>query len=88
MKLSKLLTLLIFTGFFCSQVQAAKKNLSPEMEDLIQGPLLNSQGKEVSKDVLAGKTIGIYFSAHWCPPAEASLPSLLTSETPTKKTLK
>ena len=61
MKLAKLLPLLILTVFFFSQTQAAKKNLSSGMEDLFQGPLLNSNGKEVSKDVLAGKTIGIYF---------------------------
>ena len=85
MKLSKLLTLLIFTVFFCSQVQAAKKNLSPEIEDLIQGPLLNSQGKEVSKDVLAGKTIGIYFSAHWCPPCRGFTPKLVDFRDSNKK---
>lgn len=58
MTLTKLLPLLILTVFFFSETEAAKKNLSSGMEDLIQGPLLNSNGKEVSKDVLAGKN-------HW-----------------------
>ena len=85
MTLTKLLPLLILTVFFFSKTEAAKKNLSSVMEDLIQGPLLNSNGKEVSKDVLAGKTIGIYFSAHWCPPCRGFTPKLVDFRDSNKK---
>merc|ERR1712151_774164 len=30
----------------------------------------------VGKEALAGKTLGIYFSAHWCPPCRAFTPKL------------
>jgi len=33
-------------------------------------------GALVGKDAVAGKTIGIYFSAHWCPPCRAFTPTL------------
>ena len=85
MTLTKLLPLLILIVFFFSKTEAAKKNLSSGMEDLIQGPLLNSNGKEVSKDVLAGKTIGIYFSAHWCPPCRGFTPKLVDFRDSNKK---
>lgn len=50
---------------------------SAGLEELFPGPILDSKGKEVSKDVLAGKTIGIYFSAHWCPPCRTFTPNLV-----------
>lgn len=39
--------------------------------------LLVADGSEVSLDELAGKTIGIYFSAHWCPPCRGFTPVLV-----------
>lgn len=39
--------------------------------------LTQADGKEVSPDKLAGKTIGIYFSAHWCPPCRQFTPMLV-----------
>merc|ERR1719265_2191028 len=30
----------------------------------------------VGKDAIAGKTLGIYFSAHWCPPCRGFTPVL------------
>ena len=38
---------------------------------------MDSKGKEVSANVLAGKTVGIYFSAHWCPPCRTFTPNLV-----------
>ena len=57
----------------------AKQSDSPSagLEELFPGKLLDSDGKEVSKDVIAGKTVGIYFSAHWCPPCRTFTPSLV-----------
>jgi len=35
------------------------------------------KGKEtVGKDAIAGKTLGLYFSAHWCPPCRGFTPKL------------
>jgi nucleoredoxin len=33
-------------------------------------------GKFVGKDAIAGKTLGLYFSAHWCPPCRGFTPKL------------
>ena len=85
MKLLKLLPLLILLPIFFCETNAAKKKLSPQLEDLFQGPLLDSNGQEVDKSVLAGKTIGIYFSAHWCPPCRGFTPKLVEFRNSNKK---
>jgi len=85
MKILKLLPILILSSLFFSPVYAAKKKLSPQLEELFQGPLLDSNGKEVDKSVLAGKTIGIYFSAHWCPPCRGFTPKLVEFRDSNKK---
>jgi thiol-disulfide isomerase/thioredoxin len=77
MKLLKLLPVLIILPVFFGETYASQKKLSLQLEDLFQGPLLDSNGKEVDKSVLAGKTIGIYFSAHWCPPCRGFTPKLV-----------
>lgn len=48
------------------------------MEELLGATLLSSGGKEVScKDALEGKrAVGLYFSAHWCPPCRGFTPKL------------
>jgi nucleoredoxin len=85
MKISKILPALILSSILCLQAKAEQKRLSPELEDLFQGPLLDSQGKEVSKKMLGGKTIGIYFSAHWCPPCRSFTPKLVKFRDANKK---
>ncbi len=39
--------------------------------------LLKADGSEVPVKALAGKTVGIYFSAHWCPPCRGFTPVLV-----------
>ena len=39
--------------------------------------LLTADGSEVATKDLSGKTIGIYFSAHWCPPCQQFTPVLV-----------
>jgi len=39
--------------------------------------LTDAAGGEVSRDVLKGKMVGIYFSAKWCPPCRAFTPGLV-----------
>jgi thiol-disulfide isomerase/thioredoxin len=50
---------------------------SSAIHDLFGKELTNSRKKKVSVDALAGKTIGIYFSAHWCPPCRTFTPMLV-----------
>jgi nucleoredoxin len=39
--------------------------------------LEDAQGQKVALDQLNGKLIGLYFSAHWCPPCRAFSPKLV-----------
>ncbi len=39
--------------------------------------LIDVGGKAVSPEVLQNKIVGIYFSAHWCPPCRAFSPELV-----------
>lgn len=43
---------------------------------LIPATLENAAGKTVSREQLAGKYVGVYFSAHWCPPCQVFTPKL------------
>jgi len=47
------------------------------VKELLGGGLKNNKGdKFASEAALAGKTIGLYFSAHWCPPCRGFTPTL------------
>ena len=86
MKITNLtLTLCFLTSF--TLVGFGKPSSSPSagLEELFPGPILDANGKEVSKDVLAGKTVGIYFSAHWCPPCRSFTPNLVKFRDKNKK---
>merc|ERR1712137_1023358 len=54
-----------------AQMVGVTKNLG----DLLGTKLLGKNG-DVSIDELKGKTVGIYFSAHWCPPCRGFTPQL------------
>merc|ERR1719160_2204243 len=43
---------------------------------LFGSELVTKEGKGSTDALLAGKTIGIYFSAHWCPPCRGFTPKL------------
>lgn len=43
----------------------------------IPSQLVDSSGKAVSASSLQGKFVGVYFSAHWCPPCRAFTPALV-----------
>ena len=45
--------------------------------ELFGKQLRNNRKKKVSVDELNGKIIGIYFSAHWCPPCRGFTPKLV-----------
>mmetsp|Transcript_22641 Transcript_22641/g.41887 ORF Transcript_22641/g.41887 Transcript_22641/m.41887 type:complete len:425 (+) Transcript_22641:73-1347(+) len=50
----------------------------PSLEDCLRGPYLSSAGgtEPVDEGALAGKHVGLYFSAHWCPPCKMFTPVL------------
>ena len=59
----------------------ASPSLSPAAEalavNLLPAVLHDADGKDVDPATLKGKHIGLYFSAHWCPPCRAFTPSLV-----------
>ncbi len=57
----------------------AEQPIPPEIEALFGKRLVNAKGKKVSSAELAGKKIGIYFSASWCPPCRAFTPQLVAA---------
>ena len=44
--------------------------------DVIGTEFMRNDGETVEYDELEGKTLGIYFSAHWCPPCRQFTPRL------------
>ncbi len=63
-----------------SPLAAAPSSISFAMECKlsrpIAGSLIDNQGKSVPLDRLAGKIVGLYFSAQWCPPCRRFTPEL------------
>jgi len=50
----------------------------PTFNDVVEGlTLTRNDGTEVPYSSLAGKTIAVYFSAHWCPPCRGFTPDLV-----------
>jgi nucleoredoxin len=50
--------------------------------EMLGDALLTKDGKKPTSEVLAGKThVGIYFSAHWCPPCRGFTPKIGESYT-------
>ena len=80
----KLLSILLPVSIALS-LWGDSKSSSTGLDQLFPGALLDSKGKEVSTDVLADKTVGIYFSAHWCPPCRTFTPNLVKFRDKNKK---
>lgn len=47
------------------------------MANLLPATILNAERQEVASANLAGKVLGLYFSAHWCPPCRGFTPRLV-----------
>ena len=47
------------------------------MANLLPATILNAERQEVASADLAGKVLGLYFSAHWCPPCRGFTPKLV-----------
>lgn len=78
MNLHKGLMLLLLAAVFAmpsfGQEEAKKENW---LEKRFGKELVNAKGEKVAAATLAGKTIGLYFSAHWCPPCRKFTPQLV-----------
>ena len=63
------------SGFFALTPRAGDK---PESwSTLFPDGLKDVNGKDIKLETLKGKTVGVYFSAHWCPPCRAFTPKLV-----------
>ena len=84
--MKKTITLAIASALLLSGLSVfGKEKGSSSALDLFDGPLLDAKGTEVSKEALTGKTIGIYFSASWCPPCRTFTPKLVKFRDANKK---
>jgi nucleoredoxin len=57
--------------------EVPKPQLEQGLAKMLPSKILDSKGKKISRDELAGKTVGFYFSAHWCPPCRQFTPQLV-----------
>jgi len=57
--------------------QGTEPQSAKSLDDLIGRDLVDKDGKKVDISKLGGKIIGIYFSAHWCPPCRQFTPKLV-----------
>ncbi|KAL6064460.1 16 kDa thioredoxion [Balamuthia mandrillaris] len=46
-------------------------------DELFPAELVNAKKEKVTRDTLHGKKVGVYFSAHWCPPCRGFTPTLV-----------
>ncbi|MBU1693903.1 MAG: redoxin family protein [Verrucomicrobia bacterium] len=63
----------------------AEAAIPPAIQEIFGTRLVNAKGQRVSPAILDGKKIGIYFSAHWCPPCRAFTPQLVSVYNALKK---
>eukprot|EP00397_Hematodinium_sp_SG-2012_P010499 GEMP01010614.1.p1 GENE.GEMP01010614.1~~GEMP01010614.1.p1 ORF type:complete len:299 (+),score=74.79 GEMP01010614.1:128-1024(+) len=55
------------------------------IDQLLVGPFIGPNGTTVTHDAIAGKQLGLYFSAHWCPPCKKFTPMLAETYKKLKK---
>jgi len=60
-----------------TEVQTSAAEAPAWLGEFFGDKLVKADGSEVSPNELAGKTVGIYFSAHWCPPCRGFTPVLV-----------
>jgi len=57
--------------------QTSSQSQTDAIEQLINGPILNSDAEVVDKQILAGKKLGFYFGAQWCFYCKGFTPDLV-----------
>lgn len=76
--MKKLIVVGVVIGVVVAGTLTPHAEVTPESFDkLFPESLVDVHGKEVKLDALSGKLVGIYFSAHWCPPCRSFTPSLV-----------
>lgn len=60
-----------------STVNVVSPTLKPLLAALLPENILDSTGRDVSRDRLAGKIVGLYFGAQWCPSCRTFTPRLV-----------
>jgi nucleoredoxin len=51
--------------------------IPPSFDECLGSVFVDNKKKEYGLDYLEGKVIGLYFSAHWCPPCRGFTPKLV-----------
>ena len=72
-----LLALSLAATALCGQAPGGGKQAQNAWAEFFPDGLLDGSGQPAPLDRLSGKLVGLYFSAHWCPPCRAFTPKLV-----------
>ncbi len=72
-----ILIIILVIGLIIWNRSSGPPAVGTQMGDAIPAQLMDSNGGNVSSESLKGKYIGLYFSAHWCPPCQVFTPELV-----------
>jgi nucleoredoxin len=70
-------SLFVFAASLYLSLAASAADATDALHELFPDGVVDAAGKSVPLDQLKGKILGIYFSAHWCPPCRAFSPLLV-----------
>jgi len=65
-----------YSSTSATPIASSSGNDGKHWQDLFGDKLESAGGAVSTAEALAGKTVGIYFSAHWCPPCRGFTPKL------------